>query len=180
MNQTKVVISQRRYKRLMAELARRGGGHRESGAFLLAARRPKQLLGSVEVVDVAYYDDLDPGSLTGGITMHDVGFTALNRYCRDKALMVVGDVHTHPSSIVRQSHIDASNPMIAFAGHVAIIAPNYAQRKPKPPALGVHLFLGSGRWQSHFGRDGEDVLQVFSWPTRVAGRFARRFEDRSR
>lgn len=81
---------------------------------------------------------------------------------------MVGDVHTHPRSMVRQSRIDSDNPMIAFAGHIAIIAPTYGQGMPRPHTLGIHVFLGGGRWQSYFGRDGESVLRVITWPTRVA------------
>ena len=43
-----------------------------------------------------YYDDLDPGSFTGGITFTADGYTALAALCRRDGLWVAADIHTHP------------------------------------------------------------------------------------
>jgi proteasome lid subunit RPN8/RPN11 len=132
-------ISRRRWKHLLLELARRGQNHRESGAFLLSKR------GTTTVTAVAFYDDLDPKCLTGGISFASSGFTELWRTCGSNGLMVVADVHTHPDRWVMQSHIDATNPMIARVGHVAIIVPSYG-RAHYLQECGVNVYLGSHRW----------------------------------
>lgn len=159
---SRLVMSSGRYRRMVAELARRGGGTRESGAFLLASADAPAVLGRKEVVDVVYYDDVDPGSLTGGITIHAAGFAELNRRCQETQRVVVGDAHTHPSDSVRQSAIDAANPMLAFVGHTALIVPNFAAGSPRPSSLGAHRFLGRGRWESRFGRAGREHFLVAS------------------
>jgi len=83
---------------LVKELARRGGGVRESGAFLLAKATPEQdepVTDAWRVVTcIAYYDDLDCHSLTGGITFGADGYTALGVVCRTHRIRVVGDIHT--------------------------------------------------------------------------------------
>lgn len=162
MSEYKIVISRRRYRSLMRELENRGAGRRESGAFLLtAATRPPLRTGRV-ITGIAYYDDVDPGSLTGGITMHDVGFSRLNTIARETSRTVAADIHTHPSDYVRQSSIDEANPMLAFAGHIALIAPRYAQGTPPPRTLGAHRYLGRGKWKSYFGAEVDHALLVCS------------------
>jgi hypothetical protein len=147
-----IEMDARLFRGLMAELARRGHGGRESGAFLLSTNgtqthsRPR---GSRPIVTkVAYYDDLDPASLTGGITFGADGYSALNAICRRGQLQVVADVHTHPRVWVGQSETDAGHPMSAVAGHVALIAPNFARGRVRPEDLGVHVLDGSGQWAS--------------------------------
>jgi proteasome lid subunit RPN8/RPN11 len=146
--------------RLIAELARRGAGQREAGAFLLA---PRETVGTAaqgarpRVAAVAYYDDLDPKSLTGGITFGAAGYSALNAYCRAHRMRVVGDIHTHPGSWVGQSAIDAAHPMSAVKGHVAIIAPNYGRGRIRFSDLGIHVFNAPG-WTSHFHHDVQSII----------------------
>lgn len=156
----RIRISRRRLDGLLHELALRGEGRRESGAFLLgrATSRPDS---ANEVVAVAFYDDLDPESLTGGITFNAVGYSALGVICREHQLRVIADIHTHPGSWVEQSDTDASHPMTALPGHVAFIAPNFARSPIRPEQLGAHRFDGS-RWTSHFGTNVTDVIEVFS------------------
>jgi proteasome lid subunit RPN8/RPN11 len=139
MAQASFKISRRRWKHLLSELARRGQDRWESGAFLLSER------GTNAVTAVAFYDDLDPNCLTGGISFASAGFTDLWRICRSEGLTVVADVHTHPGTRVMQSDIDATNPMIARVGHVAIIVPSYG-RADSIQQCGVNLYLGSHRW----------------------------------
>jgi hypothetical protein len=146
---------------LLDELARRGDGRRESGAFLLAQREPivESAADPTTVTALAYYDDLDPDCLTGGITFGAEGYTALNALCRADALRVVGDIHTHPHGWVGQSDIDSSHPMVALAGHVALIAPNYARGPIAAADLGAHVVHPDG-WLSHFGADVGAVLTI--------------------
>jgi hypothetical protein len=151
------------FTQLVGELARRGREERETGAFLLAraghlrdsSRRPR-------VVAVAYYDDLDPGCLTGGITFTADGYTALAALCRRDALQVVADIHTHPRRNVRQSPTDAAHPMTALPGHIALIAPRYACGVTSPAELGVHILQAGRQWQSAYGPDAARIVQLTS------------------
>lgn len=133
---------------LLDELARRGAGVREAGAFLLAARH-----GDPRVVKTAmFFDDLDPDCLRGGIALDGRAFSRLYDLCRRDRLAIIGDVHTHPGPGVEQSSIDAANPMVARAGHVALIVPHLAQHRPTPQTVGVHQYDGVG-WTSWFGHE---------------------------
>jgi hypothetical protein len=156
----RIRMSHRRFDGLLRELATRGEGRRESGAFLLGrvTGRPSAVN---EVIEVAFYDDLDPNSLTGGITFNAVGYSALGTICRERKLRVIADIHTHPSTWVEQSDTDASNPMTALPGHVAFIAPNFARGPIRPEHLGAHRFDGTG-WTSHFNSRVTDVIDVYS------------------
>jgi proteasome lid subunit RPN8/RPN11 len=139
-------IARSSWRELLGELARRGRGKRESGAFLLGAAESRL------ITDVAYFDDLDPHCLKGNIEFDVSGFTALFKLCRQKALRVVADVHTHPRGWVDQSHIDKLHPMIAMAGHVGLIVPFFAQQSITRDQVGFHLYQGETGWQAHHGR----------------------------
>ena len=164
-------ITQALYDHLFGELAVRGAGIRESGAFLLAqvdsltaedGQHSDQVFDQhwTDVLAVAFYDDLDATCLTGGIDFAADGYTALALICEQNGVQVVGDVHTHPSTWVQQSCIDSANPMCAIPGHVAFIAPRYAQGEVRPEDLGAHVFLGSRRWDSFYGSDAAKLLQI--------------------
>ncbi|BBZ58168.1 hypothetical protein [Mycolicibacterium phocaicum] len=155
-------ITKRQFDDLMTELARRGRGHRESGAFLLARRVSASASaedGPLDVVAIAYYDDLDPDCLTGAIAFSGSGYAVLNARCRADDLRVVGDIHTHPSTWVQQSAIDAAHPMVAKSGHVALIAPNYGRGRIALEDIGAHVFEGPG-WTSFFGDQVSTVVSV--------------------
>lgn len=148
------------FTELLAELAQRGAGYRESGAFLLSERLPTtDPCGPLTIVAIAYYDDLDSNCLTGGITFGAAGYTALNARCRRDSLLVVGDMHTHPRNHVVQSDLDASHPMAALDGHVALIAPNYAEGPIGLEDLGAHVFHPDG-WTSYLGPYVATVLTL--------------------
>jgi hypothetical protein len=157
-----VQMSRVMFSGLLAELARRGHGRRESGAFLLARREPPGTArppDRPQVVAVAYFDDLDTGSLTGGITFGATGYAALNARCRAEGLRVVGDIHTHPHNWVAQSNIDAAHPMSAREGHIALIAPNYGRGRIALVDLGAHVFNAPG-WTSHFGNQVATIITL--------------------
>lgn len=147
-------MSRHRWNKLLAELTRRGDGRRESGAFLLADREGTQ------VRAVAYYDDLDAHCLTGGISFASSGFTELWSICEQRGLHVVADVHTHPGEWIMQSEIDATNPMIARRGHVAIIVPNYGCAV-SVTECGVHIYLGSRQWISVEHDETSPVVSIY-------------------
>jgi proteasome lid subunit RPN8/RPN11 len=149
-------ITRRRWRRLIADLAHRGGGHRESGAFLLARkdRRPRT------IVDWIPFDELDPHCLNGAIEIRGEAFSTLWSICARDRLRVVADVHTHPGRSVAQSGIDRANPMVARRGHVALILPAYAQDRPALSAVGFHVYRGDRTWDS---RSGESLLRLTWW-----------------
>lgn len=140
---------------MVAELRRRGNGRRESGAFLLADRTGAP----TTVTRVVYLDDLDPGCLTGAIAFNGLAYSKLWDICDAENRRVIGDVHTHPGSGVRQSRIDAANPMVAQVGHIALIVPHFAMRTTKPNAVGLHRYDGDG-WESWTGKQAGRRLVV--------------------
>lgn len=144
---------------LIAELRRRGKGHRESGAFLLGRARRKRH----KVTRVVYLDDLDPHCLQGGIRFDGLAYSRLWDICEEHRLVVLGDVHTHPGDFVHQSAIDAENPMIAQRGHVAIIVPYLATRSVEPCDLGVHRYEGTDGWTTWVGAAAAERVVVRRW-----------------
>lgn len=154
-------MSRSQFAALTAELARRGDGRRESGAFLLSSTNVERPPGHKRtVVGFAFYDDLDPASLTGGITFGAIGYSALSAVCRAQDLCVVADIHTHPGSWVQQSAIDSRHPMSAIPGHIAIIAPNYSQGSIRLRDLGLHIFHGDKTWESRYRNEVKEVLHL--------------------
>lgn len=156
-----ILISADRYAAVMTELARRGDQRRESGAFLLAdIDAVTHADDAPKIVAAAYYDDLDPDCLTGGITFTASGYTALNALCRERRLRVVADVHAHPGDWVGQSRLDAAHPMVALPGHIAIVVPRYATGDIPVDQIGVHILGADTSWQSYFGADTADIVHV--------------------
>jgi proteasome lid subunit RPN8/RPN11 len=148
-------IRRRQWEALVRELRRRGRGNRESGAFLLGAFSGD----GRTVTRVVFFDDLDAKSLRGGIALSGLAFSKLWDICDDEGLRVLGDVHTHPSDWVAQSDTDSSNPMVARAGHVAVIVPDFAFGRVMPTMAGVHIYDGRG-WASSFGGDAAEKVFV--------------------
>jgi len=144
----------------IAEIASRGEGCHESGAFLLGYRDGSRS----RVVRFAYYDDFDPACLDSGIVVFDgAGFGPLWQLCRETGLDVLADLHTHGGSgPVRQSPLDRDNPMIAQPGHVALIVPNFATDF-RMRDIGVYEYLGSHRWRDHNGGKAGRFLYTGVW-----------------
>ena len=133
------------WRRLLAKLRERGRGARESGAFLLGG---KDAAGRRRIVDFALYDDVDPHALDSGIVHLDGRhFGKLWDLCRARSLTVVADVHTHPGG-AGQSDSDRAHPIIARAGHLALILPNFAAPPVMRRALGIYRYGGGGRWET--------------------------------
>ena len=158
-----VTLARHLWVQLLAELQRRGAGERESGAFLLARRIPTEGPAAHEVIAIAYYDDIDAHCLTGGITMAGTAYDALWSRCRTEGLRVVADAHTHPGGVVTQSAIDRANPMMANAGHVALIIGHYANSSAGEPPVGMYRYLGNRSWQE---LDVRDHLYLHEDPAR--------------
>ncbi|HMJ01171.1 MAG TPA: hypothetical protein VK488_15170 [Gaiellaceae bacterium] len=147
------------WNELIAELARRGRGRRESGAFLLADADGNRR----RVVRFVYLDDLDPTCLNGAISFRGAAYGKLWALCRRERLTVVADVHTHPGRWVDQSPTDSANPMIAEAGHVALIVPDFTQGAVDSDEVGVHLYHGEHRWTSLLGGEAKTFLYIGRW-----------------
>ena len=110
-----------------------------------------------------YYDDLDPHSLNSGfVQVSGTAYGALWRRCRESGLEVIGDVHTHPGA-AHQSETDRKNPMLARAGHIAIIVPFFATNYPRVRDLGVFEYLGEFRWNDQSGPDSGRFLYIGRW-----------------
>lgn len=134
----------------VAELARRGGGQRESGAFLLGHEDAR---GVRTIRRFVFYDDLEPDCLrTGAVVFQGHGYGPLWEDCRRSNLTVVADVHTHPY-LPYQSDLDRRHPMIAVAGHVGLIVPELAFGSSAPEDLGIYEYIGEHEWhdRSHGG-----------------------------
>lgn len=143
----------------MAELRRRAGGYRESGAFLLGTKGPVR-----RINQFIYYDDIDPDALSSGIVIIDGRrLGKLWDHCRSTGQEVVGDVHVHPDGC-GQSDSDRANPIIAEVGHKAIIIPDFAAKATLPGRIGVYEYLGSRLWRDD-SRRWFSALHVGWWPS---------------
>jgi len=142
----------------VAELCRRSGGYRESGAFLLGVRDKWR-----HIEEFVFYDDVDPAALRNGIVQIDGGrLGALWEHCRNTGREVVADVHVHPFGY-GQSRSDRANPIIAEVGHIAIILPDFARGDTLPGRIGIYEYQGSRRWLDRSG-DTASPLHLGCWP----------------
>jgi hypothetical protein len=141
--------NRRRWRTVIHELERRGERRHEAGAFLLG----RELDGRREVLDVVYYDDLDPNAYSTGICiLHAEAFAKLWAECRRRGLTVVADVHVHGGS-AHQSESDRTNPMVARSGHIAIIVPNFAAWPISGRRLGIYEYRGRHEWDDRTNAD---------------------------
>ena len=138
----RLICSARMWRQILAELERRGEHSHESGVFLLGVERD----GRREVLDAIYYDELDPNAYSSGVCiLHSGAFAKLWALCRQRNLTVVADAHTHPVEAF-QSSSDKANPMVAQAGHIAIIVPNFARQPVLPRHLRIYEYCGQHEW----------------------------------
>lgn len=130
------------WRQIVAELERRGRRKHEAGAFLLGVERD----GRREVRSVIFYDDLEAQAYSTGVcVLHGDAFAALWAQCRAQSLTVVADVHTH-GGVGFQSEADRTNPMVARAGHIAIILPNFARWPIREDQMGLYEYRGQHEW----------------------------------
>lgn len=122
---------------------------RESGAYLLGETCRD---GSKRILEFVFYDDIDPLALeTGEVTIRQTALPRLWAHCRERGLGVVADIHVHPGSC-RQSPSDQANPVMPRVGHLAMILPDFAQRRAEPGGFGIYEFYGGGQWRDHTAR----------------------------
>ena len=81
---------------------------------------------------------------------------------RQPGLSVIADVHTHPTG-AGQSPSDRDNPMVAQAGHVAIIVPNYARVRVWRHRLGLYRYRGAHQWDNLSGWSARHTLRTGTW-----------------
>ncbi len=135
----------RLWKAIVVELDRRGEGQHEAGAFLLGRERD----GRREVERALFYDDLDRAAYASGVcVLHGDAFAKLWAVCREEGLTVVADVHTHLGAGF-QSNADRTNPMVARAGHIALILPNLARWPVDQNLFGIYEYRGQHQWGDH-------------------------------
>lgn len=140
----KIRISRCYWRELNEQLTARGGGHRESGAFLLGRRRGRR----PRITHIVYFDDLEPESLNGAVHLTTTAYSRLWAKCRDLGVEVLADVHTHPGEYIQQSQIDQDNPLVAQRGHIAIIIGHYAQRHARLRDVGMYEYQGDDGWDT--------------------------------
>jgi proteasome lid subunit RPN8/RPN11 len=149
------------WARIVRDLRQRGGGVRESGAFLLGRfdRDPAR------VISYICYDDVDPAAYqNGAIAFHASGCAALWQHCREQKLQLLIDVHTHPGHDIRQSEIDVRHPMIPVLGHTAMIVPYYAYTSWwSLNAVGVYEYLGGFKWRRHDASARDRRVKLSIW-----------------
>ncbi len=140
---------------LIYDLARVGGGRKESGAFLLGTLSPTR-----HVTDYLLYADLSPAvEHEDYVQLNGSDMARVWQRCEERGLEVVADVHTHRGG-PGQSVSDRQYPIISLAGHVALIVPNYAMGTLSVSDVGVHLFLGNRQWRSYFGYEASRRLII--------------------
>jgi proteasome lid subunit RPN8/RPN11 len=140
----------------MSQLHMRSRGRHESGCFVLGTvdRHKRYARRCV------YYDELDPAAYSSGVCiLQGNAFTRLWELCRAEKLAVIADIHTHPSGAF-QSESDRTNPMIACAGHLAIIVPNYADGWIWRHCLGLFRYEGDHRWTDLSGWQARSFLRI--------------------
>lgn len=145
------------YTELMGTLACSGRGVKEAGAFLLGQERDRMRY----VTSYLMYDQVAAESSRehAYVSLTAQEMARAWDFCYRAGLKVVGDVHTHPAGAA-QSASDRKHPMVAVAGHVALIVPWFALRRTQPADIGVHLFLGNETWHSMFGVDAQSAIQL--------------------
>ena len=140
----------------MAELNRRGRGRHESGCFVLGTVNARRK----DAVRCLYYDELDADAYSTGVCVLDGNaFPKLWQTCREEGLVVLADIHTHPGRAY-QSDADKQNPMIARAGHLAVIVPNFASGSIWRHRLGLHRYEGDHKWTDLSGWRARRYLKV--------------------
>jgi hypothetical protein len=149
----------RRWRWIVGELERRGRRRHEAGVFLLGFEHRRKL----QVTDTIFYDELDPRAYATGVcVLTGDAFAKLWTTCRQRQLTVVADVHSHPAAAF-QSPADRAHPMVARAGHIAIIVPNYGAWPVRPDELGIYEYRGNHDWIDRSHRKAPGFYYTGFW-----------------
>lgn len=156
MAETIVRFKRSLWKSCVTELKLRGRGRHESGCFVLGTADGDERVAQ----RCLYYDELDPAAYASGVCiLHGDAFTRLWGICRSEKLTVIADIHTHPGTAF-QSDSDRTNPMVARAGHIAIILPNFATGWMWRHRIGLFRYEGDHRWTDLSGWTARSVLKI--------------------
>ena len=132
---------------VIEHLRQQGAGVRESGAFLLGLKADHTRI----VTRFVPYEELEADALNDDyVSLNATSFAKLWDLCRCEGLSVVADVHTHRVG-ANQSYSDRTNPMIALVGHIALIAPRFAQGTVLVRDLGMYVYEGNHKWAVYSG-----------------------------
>lgn len=159
MPKLKLMLGSTYWLDLLSELHRRGEERHESGAFLLGRDEGDRRFAS----SVVFYDELDSHAYASGVCILEADtFEALWAHCRHTGLSVLADIHTHGGRAI-QSEADRQNPMIARAGHLALIVPDFARGPVWRHRLGVYQYCGSHQWNDLSGWGARAILKTGTW-----------------
>ena len=139
----------------LAHLRQQGAGVRESGGFLLGkVQRDRRV-----ATHFLPYEQLQHDALQADfVQLSAASFGRLWDYCDEHDLDVVADVHTHRYG-AGQSRSDSENPMLAIAGHLALIVPHFAQGPVHLEEVGLYLYQGAHRWQRFRGQPVNTLIK---------------------
>ncbi|MBP2157487.1 MULTISPECIES: Mov34/MPN/PAD-1 family protein [Asticcacaulis] len=141
------------------ELDRRGERTHEAGAFLLGHVQGVRR----QITDAVFYDDLDSQAYSTGVcVLHAPAFAKLWTLCRERKLTVVADVHTHGGRAI-QSEADRTNPMVARAGHVGLILPDFAVAPINWDKVGIYEYRGDHEWYERSQRIHHGYFYTGFW-----------------
>ena len=131
----------------LAHLRQQGAGVRESGGFLLGkVQRDRRV-----ATHFLPYEQLQHDALQADfVHLSAASFGRLWAYCADHDLDVVAAGHP-PRYGAGHSRSDSDNPMLAIAGHLALIVPHFAQGPVHLEDVGLYLYQGAHRWQRFRG-----------------------------
>jgi hypothetical protein len=130
------------WRHIVREIERRGDHMTEAGAFLLG----REVAGHRQIEDAIFYDELDPNAYSSGACiLHGDAFGKLWAVCRARKQTVLADVHSHPR-LGFQSYEDRTNPMVARAGHIALILPDFGRWPIDRRRFGIYEYRGSHEW----------------------------------
>ncbi|PKP72187.1 MAG: hypothetical protein CVT83_01190 [Alphaproteobacteria bacterium HGW-Alphaproteobacteria-5] len=143
----------------MRELDRRGERKHEAGVFLLGLAGEGRRVATHAI----YYDELDPNAYSTGVcVLYADAFAKLWTLCREAGLTVVADIHTHGGRAI-QSISDKNNPMVARAGHIALIIPNMAAAPVPMEQIGIYEYRGNHQWFDRSPRVTRGYLYMGFW-----------------
>jgi proteasome lid subunit RPN8/RPN11 len=145
MTERTLIVPRALWTKTWKGLRTRGGGSRETACVWVGTRD-----GVVERAhEVIFLDDL-PGTAGRRLqhrTSREAVVMLLSR-ARDLGMVIVCDIHTHPSDWVDLSLVDQEHPIEYRVGLLALVLPNFAGGKPDIEGVGVHEYAGDGRWHT--------------------------------
>lgn len=110
---------------------------------------------------VTFLDDL-PG-VRAGARYHRltrVTIAALFEVLTRNGDMIVADIHTHPERWTGLSRTDAASPIEFRPGLPAMVIPHFATVAPTLAGLGLHEYIGDGRWRELDPGEVRSVMRI--------------------